>query len=274
MNIENILPRKQKDQQNGISQEEMAKNWTLSNEDKRELMQYRKEYRLFIAIQICIVKLYGRFLLNCNELSAQIINYLTQQLGLEPALTVISPNRQATLTEQRQHILAYVGFKKYDSHAENQLTGWLEDHIRKGLFPQELIPLAEQFLLDNRITLPGQTVIERLVIAICNIVHAEIFEAIYNKLTPELRMEIATLLDAGENQQHSYFNTLKEYPPSAKIKSIKAYLERYQKLSAINLSSFDNHFIDAPFLDYLYKLTKHYNARDIKRLDQYKRYAA
>ena len=273
MKNESVPTRKQKELQNNISQEEIARHWTLSDEDKLELVQYRKEYRLFVAIQLCAVKLYGRFLLNCNELSTQITNYLTRQLELAPTLTVNNPDRKATLTEQRQNILTYLGFKKYDQQAEKQLTTWLEDQTRKGRLPQELIPLAERFLLDYRIILPGQTVIERWVIATCNVVHAEIFEAIYKKLTPELRAEISGLLNASESQQRSYFNALKEYPPSAKIKSINTYLERYQKLSALNLSAFDNHFIDASFLDYLYKLTKHYNARDIRRFDKYKRYS-
>lgn len=44
-----------------ISQEEIAKYWTLSDNDKRELMQYRRNYKLFIGIQLCAVRLYGRF---------------------------------------------------------------------------------------------------------------------------------------------------------------------------------------------------------------------
>jgi len=141
------------------------------------------------------------------------------------------------------------------------------------MLPQELTPLAEQFLLDAHIVLPGHTVIERKVIATCNHVHTEIFEAIYQKLTPELREDISALLNTNETQQRSYLSALKEYPPSARIKSIRTYLDRYKKLNDLNLSVFDSNFIDPLFLDYLYKLTKRYNARDIKRFDKYKRYA-
>jgi len=36
-----------------FSDEEMARDWTLSDTDKKEVRKYRKSSRLFIAIQLC-----------------------------------------------------------------------------------------------------------------------------------------------------------------------------------------------------------------------------
>ena len=119
--------------QQQISQEEIARDWTLSDNDKHEISQYRKGYRLFLATQLCAVRLYGRFLLNPNELPAQVINYLSRQLDLDPVLSVNIPERKATLTEHRQNILSYLGFKKYDKQAEKKLITWIEDQARNAL---------------------------------------------------------------------------------------------------------------------------------------------
>jgi len=131
MKRKNISANKKKQ----ISQEEIAKHWTLSDADKVELVQYRKDYRLFVTIQLCVIRLSGRFLLNCNETSAQVINYLARQLDLAPTLAVNSPARKATLAEQRQNILLYLGFKKYDEQVEKQLSAWLENQAIKGMLP-------------------------------------------------------------------------------------------------------------------------------------------
>ena len=71
-----------------VSDEEMVKDWTLLEGDQQEIERYRKGYRLYVAIQICAVRLYGRFLNQVHDLSPDIVNYLGQQLDLPPSMTV------------------------------------------------------------------------------------------------------------------------------------------------------------------------------------------
>ena len=58
-----------------FSDEEMTRDWTLSEDDKHEVGKYRKDYRLFIAVQLCALRLYGRFLGEVNDVSPRIVNY-------------------------------------------------------------------------------------------------------------------------------------------------------------------------------------------------------
>ena len=75
------------------------------------------------------------------------------------------------------------------------------------------------------------------------------------------------------NDSKSYFNLLKQYPPSATATSINLYLQLYTKLSTFNLERINSNFINQKFLEYIFKLTKNYNSRDIKRFNEHKRYA-
>jgi hypothetical protein len=87
--------------------------------------KYRKIFRLHIAIQICAVRLYGRFLNQVHDLSPHIVSYLSQQLNLAPSLTVQVPTREATYLEQRQNVLKYLGFQRFDEFAQSKLElGW------------------------------------------------------------------------------------------------------------------------------------------------------
>jgi hypothetical protein len=109
-----------------FSDEEMARDWTLSAGDRKELGTYRTTFRLFLAVQLCAVRLYGRFLNSVHDLSPRILNYLGSQLGLPPSLTIEVPERKATYTEHRKNLLDYLGFQKFDERGQSQLTTWLK----------------------------------------------------------------------------------------------------------------------------------------------------
>jgi TnpA family transposase len=256
-----------------FSDEEMVKDWTLSAADKAEVSQYRPNYQLFVVIQLCAVRLYGRFLSDVHHLSARIVNYLAQQLDLPPSLTIEVPERKATYSQYRKNILTYLGFQKFDSPAQTNLETWLEEQAKQGFLPDALFQQAEQYLLARRTLLPGPSVLERLIIRVCSEVHIHLFTSIYERLSPDLRQTIDQLLSISEGEPRSLFRQLKAYPPAAKISSLRTYLKRYQTLAEIELDGFNTALIEPAFQEYLFKLTKKYNATQLKRFAGPKRYA-
>jgi hypothetical protein len=256
-----------------VSEEDMARDWTLSDHDRAEVSKYRKSSRLFVAIQLCAVRLYGRFCAQVHDLSPHIGHYLGRQLDLPPSLALEVPDRKATYTEYRQHILTYLGFQRFDDAAHTQLTTWLQQHARQALLPETLFQQAEHYLLAQRILLPGPSVLERLIISVCADVHAHLFEAMFQRLSPALRQAIDRLLTVPEGEQRSDFSSLKDYPPAATISSIQAYLERYRTVAETGIDAFEAQGCTPAFLDYLCKLAKRYKATDLKRFSDSKRYA-
>jgi TnpA family transposase len=256
-----------------FSDEEMVKDWTLSVADKAEIGQYRPTYQLFVVIQLCAVRLYGRFLNDVHYLSPRIVNYLAQQLELPPSLTIEVPERKATYSQYRQNILTYLGFQKFESAAQTNLESWLEEQAKQGLLPDALFQQAEQYLLAKRTLLPGPSVLERLIIRVCAEVHTHLFAFIYDHLSPDLRQTIDQLLSTSEGEPRSLFRQLKAYPPTAKISSLRTSLNQYQTLAEIDLDGFSQTLIEPAFQEYLFKLTKKYNASQLRRFAGPKRYA-
>ena len=256
-----------------FSDEEMVRDWTLSDADRQEVGKYRTNSRLFIAIQLCAIRLYGRFLNDVHELSPRIVNYLNSQLDLPPSLTIQTPEREATVLEHRKNTLIYLGFRKFDDTAQKELSHWIEQQARQGSLPNELFHQAESYLFDKRVLLPGPSTIERLIIRICSETHAQRFETIYQRLSPDLCKTIDDLLDVPEGEGRSYFSQLKQYPPEAKVSSLKTYLMRYQALSATGIDALEEQVTEPAFQDYLFKLAKKYSAKELKRFDDHKRYA-
>ena len=255
-----------------FSDEEMVRDWTFSSAERQEIRKYRKNYRLYIAIQICAVRLYGRFLNQVHELSPHIVNYLGQQLDLPPSLTIQVPKREATYLKHRQNVLKHLGFQKFDEIVQERLKIWLEQQARLGVLPDELFQQTELYLLEQRILLPGPTVLERLIIHICSDMHIQLFELVFQQLSSELRQAIDQLLTVPEGKQRSYFYHLKEYPPAATISSMQSYLKRYQTLAATGIDNFEGKMLTPTFLDYFFKQAKRYSATDLKRFADHKRY--
>lgn len=256
-----------------FSDEEMVRDWTLLEGDQQEIERYRKDYRLYVAIQICSVRLYGRFLNQIHDLSPHIVNYLGQQLALAPSMTVEIPDREKTSREHRHNVLQHLGFQRFDQTTQEQLEAWIARPAHAGLLPTELFQKVEQYLLDNRVLLPGPSVLERLIIHVCSDVHSQLFEAVFRRLSPELRQAIDRLLAVPEGEQRSDFFHLKEYPPAPSISSIQSYLQRYQTVAETGLDDVEMQILTPAFLEYFFKQVKRYNATDIKRFADHKRYA-
>lgn len=145
-----------------FSDEELARDWTLSSQDKLIVSKYRRNSRLLFAIQLWAVRLCGRFLKDISHVSPRILNYLNKQLDLPPSLAIEVPEREATLSRQRKDILNHLGFKKYGKDAEERLSNWLREQASSGCLPDELHGEAGRFLLNSKIILPGNTTLKRL----------------------------------------------------------------------------------------------------------------
>ncbi len=277
MTEEKMLPKRKRYRSISLSQEfsdeEMARDWTLSEQDKEELGKYRKGSRLFVSAQLCAVRLYGRFVSDVNELSPRIVNYLNRQLSLSPSLTIQEPERDATYTEYRKNILHYLGFRKFDAHAQTTLQEWLKQQALQSNAPEELFQQAEKYLLSEYFVLPGTSVLERLIVGACSTAHEQIFEVLNRQLSPGIKEAIDNLLTVPVGEQRSAFFQLKEYPPHARVSSLKDYLQRYRMLVSTGIDDVKGYSVDPAFISYLYRLTRSYSAKDIKRFKDHKRYS-
>jgi Domain of unknown function (DUF4158) len=152
------------------------------------------------------------------------------------------------------------------------LQTWLEKQAQQGGLPDELFLRAERYLLTERVVLPGASVLERLITQVCAETHEHLYDALFNQLPTEVKHAIDKLLLPQAGGQRSLFYLLKEYPPSATISSIQTYLERYRLFDETGIDAIQVSLAPA-FIDYLNRLTRRYNAKEIKRFNEQKRYA-
>ena len=260
-------------QKENSSDDEIIRDWTLTNSDKALLLKLNKSYRSYVAVQLCSMRLYGRFLNQLSDLSVKIINYINNQLNLAPALFIDKPSRKATYLEHRKIIFKHLGFANFDDNARNLLEGWVAKKDYFSLLPEELYPQAEHYLISNKIALPSSNQLKRLINTLMANYHNEVFKKINQQSNNDLDSSINQILNIGKDQSVTWFQRFKEYPPTASITSLKYYLEKYQKLLDIPLDTIDLSQFHSNFIDYLYKLGKYYSADAIKRFKADKKHA-
>jgi hypothetical protein len=85
--------------------EELARCWTLSEADKREVRRCRGEdNRRRFALQLCALRTYGRFVPNHAAVPVRLLNYLGRQLELPPILGLFAQR------PKKVHFTGYIVF--------------------------------------------------------------------------------------------------------------------------------------------------------------------
>lgn len=127
------------------SDEELARDWLLSEQDLVEVRRCRSDdKRHSFAIQLCALRAYGRFLgRDFTEVPVRIVNHLGRQLGMPPVLFVVPPSRKQTDTEHERRIREYLSFRSFDDDVRGELARWLSARAAEGMLGDELVVRAE-----------------------------------------------------------------------------------------------------------------------------------
>ena len=254
--------------------EELARDWTLSEADKAEVRRCRGDTnRRRFALQLCTLRNYGRFLDDYDLVPVRILTHLSRQLDLPPVLFIAPPERDATLSEQEQRIRRYLGYQQFDQTLQERLTRWLEARAAEGPLPIDLLRRAVDQLRAWRVVLPVHSTIERLVASVAAAAQQDIFERISSQLPVEVKECLDELLQPADSDNRSRLFRLKEYPPYASAPAIIKYIERYRLVEEIVADRITLGGIDPRMVEYLAQLARRYDAQALKRFAPAKRIA-
>jgi TnpA family transposase len=256
------------------SPEDLAQAWTLSDRDKAEVLRCRGDaQRRRFAVQLCTLRIYGRFLPEAVAAPVAITNHLARQLGLPLVLFEEVPGRFATETEHWQRIRAYLGWQSFDETARTRLTHWLTQRATDDLLPSDLMTRAEDILRVWQIVLPARSTLEELVAPVTARVQDDVYSRIVAGLSPMLQHAIDALLHVAPGERTSMLFQLKEYPPEASSAVMLRYIERYQFLHTFGVEAISLRGISPPMVRYLADLATRYDARALRRFPATKRLA-
>ncbi len=255
-----------------LTEDEIIRDWSLSHDDNTFILKFNKNYRLWIYLQVCSLKLFGELLDNPNTLDSQIIGYACKSINLPMAATVQIPDRDATRTEHKKQIFEHLNFRKFEESI-SQFYDWIKSKTGNGVMVYEhLHKSAEEFLVSHKIALPKPYNLKREINSFCRQTQDLLFSEIHQKLPQSLIRSIDDILAIPENDAISWFQRFKEYPGSSTITHLQDYISQYSKLKELNIDPVYLSKISPELSKYFYRLGKYYDGWEIKRFKPEKRY--
>jgi TnpA family transposase len=248
------------------SEEELARDWTLSETDRAEVLRCRgDDNRRRFALQLCVLRHYGRFLDQYQGLPVRILNHLNRQLGLVPTVSLPEAERDATESSHQQRLREYLGYRIFDDDARSLLDEHLRSRIAQGAWPEDLFDSAMDALRFWQIIPPAAATIDRMAASIAAVGREEVFGRIAARLVPAARQALERVLEVPAGQSRSLLFRFREYPPEATPTSLADYLDRYQEILSLGVASLDLNGVPAAVLDHLAQLTRRYDVQALKR---------
>jgi hypothetical protein len=253
--------------------EELARDWTLTETDIREVLFCRgTDNCLRFALQLGVLRCFGRFLEEYDDPPVRIVNHLAAQLHLPPVL-LLAPPRSTTESEYRDRLRRYFGLADLDPLGRDRLAAWVSERMADGEAPSAIANQAEQIVRDWRYVLPRTAVFARMVYSFCARAEGDVFERITEQVSAEGRRRIDEVLTVPEDDPRSLLFRLKEYPPRGTPQTIKAYLECHHTAVRAAWNVTEIRGVSQDLITHLSDATRRYDAWYLKRLPEFKRYA-
>ncbi|MEW6752837.1 MAG: Tn3 family transposase [Candidatus Latescibacterota bacterium] len=254
--------------------EDLARNWTLSERDRKEALRCRGEaQRRRFALQLRVLAIYGRFLHPQDAVPVRTLNHLAFQLGLAPVIVPDPPPAEDTEQEHLQRIRQHLGYRVFDATAQEDLERWIDGLAREGRLPREIFQLAEHELAVRRkVVLPAPSTLERMVASACARGREGILGQVETALSPTMRSQLDGLLEAAEGRRSRFFR-FKGQPPEARPEVILDFIEQWRELKVLGVSEIDVGFLSPKMVAHLADLADHYDRHMLERFAPAKRHA-
>jgi TnpA family transposase len=253
-------------------EDELARHWNLTPADLAEIANCRgADQKRRFALQLCVLRGYGRFLDDYRHAPIKIVNHLSRQLELPPVLFLDRSGREPTERVQAQRIRRYLGLSRFDKTAEDHLREWLRGGAMEGRTAPELLILAEEKLASLQVMLPSVSTLERIIASVLAHSTTELFESIANRLPEKLRIAIDLLVEVPTGDARSSLFRLKDYPKSANAAVIKGDIVRLRLIEELLGNGGALGDLDPKIVRQLGQLGRRYDARDLRRFAKPKR---
>ena len=219
------------------STKQLARYFHLDDADLAITATWREEHtRLGFAVQLGTVRFLGNFLGDWSETPSVVLAYLTRQLHVKDAV-VWQRDYLGSKTQKRhrQFIREHYGYEEF--HRSQKTFALLRRlYARVWLTPERplaLFDFATTWLVQNKVLLPGATVLERMVARIINSANERLWQALAQLL------RLLALLELEEGRRISRLEWLRREERRASSRTIVSAIHRLQAIRALGVGEID-----------------------------------
>lgn len=222
-----------------LSSVELTRYFHLDDPDRVLIDKRRGDHnRLGMALQIGTVRFLGTFLANPIDVPDEVKIFVSQQLNIKNTASLSRyMEREATRLEHTTTIRQHYGYLDFnDPPWRFRLSRWL--YARAWLTserPSLMFDFATNWLIRNKILLPGATTLTRLIAQIRNRASQRTWQRL-SALPSETQKEmLLALFEVPEGKHTSRFDQLRQSPTRVSSPSLLSALDRYEELSALGV---------------------------------------
>lgn len=202
----------------------------------RELVGRRRgeHNRLGLAVQLGTVRFLGTFLADPLEVPWPAVEYLGRQLGVADVSVVEAyTEREQTPLEHTWEIRQAFGFRDFGEGAP-QLRGFLEAPAwARPERPSELFDQAVAWLRDERVLLPGVSVLPRMLAEVRAQVAEQLHATPADRVAVDLARRLEGLLNVPDGARSSELDRLRRTPTRASGQAMVRALDRASEITGL-----------------------------------------
>ena len=146
-----------------VNEEEVVARYSLDDSELKAIARLRSPAnRLGYALQLCCLRYPGRYLRRGEMLPAVMLDYIAEQIDVDADVIAEFARRGPTRYEQLAVIKRNHGFQDLTHPMRAKLGMWLEGESASIVDGRLLLRRLIEKMRDERIIIPGLSVIERM----------------------------------------------------------------------------------------------------------------
>lgn len=219
---------------------QLAGSFLLDHSARRRALAAKgARNRIGWAVQLGTVRYLGTFLDNPEQVPAVVVDYVAEQLGLDPA-EFAGYGTKETRWDHQEQIREGYGYTKFEFDQWFALARWMYQRAWIGSErPTLLFDLATKRLVDKKVVLPGVTVLERLVSGSRERAEKRLWATLAAAPTEEQAAGLQGLVVVPVGKRLSELDRLRRSPRDITARGVGKALERYEALNAFGGTAWD-----------------------------------
>jgi len=264
----------------------LGRHFLLSETDMAEAKRSRgTENRLGFALTLLLIRFLNFVPASLEQVPEAVVDFVSSQVRVKPdVLVAYGKRRPQTRDDHAKRIRRYLGVRAFVASDGEALLDFLIERAMRRDDPTVLLDEAEEWLRRERILLPVERTLDRLVTHARVVAEQKIHRTISSQLTPEHGIAFEELLEqpgteakvlpgASPSGRSSSFAWLKEPPRTAGEKSIKELARKLGIVQETHVENIDLSGLNRNRVKRLARLGLSYHSPALRRFEKEKRWA-
>jgi TnpA family transposase len=253
---------------------EIARHYTLDERDLAIIRQRRGAHnRLGFALHLCFLRHPGQAITLDTEPSADILAFVSHQVGVFPTSWADYARRDETRREHALEVQALFGYRPFTATEYRRRRGALTEIALQTNNPMVIAQALLEMLRADRIIVPLPRVVDRL----CAEALTRGTRLFYRRLTDDLdanhRERLDLLLTSRDDPRTILLTWLRQLPGEATARNLLTHLDRLAAIRAVDLPADLARAVHQSRLTQLAREGAQMSAQHLRDLEETRRYA-